>query len=225
MFTGIIQCIGVLTDVARHGEERRFTVRPAQPFDTMQDGESIAHNGVCLSVESHSPRDYTVYASAETVARSTLGSLSIGDEVNLERALALGDRLGGHLVSGHVDCVAHVRRLIPAGSSLKVELTYPAAYAPEVIRKGSVCLDGISLTINDCGRDTLQVNVIPDTQRRTTMVRWRPGTAVNMETDIIGKYVRRLSQCGMVRNGDMTASGGSGGPAISHEFLRQNGFL
>lgn len=225
MFTGIIQCTGTLTGVVRTGDERRFTVRPANPFADVRDGESIALNGVCLSVESHTPREYVVYASVETVGRSTLGSLTIGDEVNLERALALGDRLGGHLVSGHVDCIAHVRRLISAGSSVKVELTYPADYAPEVICKGSVCLDGISLTINDCGRDALQVNVIPDTQKRTTMRHWRPGTAVNMETDVIGKYVRRLFQCGVVRNGDMAASAGSGSPAISHEFLRQNGFL
>lgn len=225
MFTGIIQCTGILSDVVRTGDERRFTVRPAIPFAGVQDGESIAHNGVCLSVESHTAEDYVVYASAETVNRSTLGSLSAGDEVNLERALALGDRLGGHLVSGHVDCVARVRRIIPAGSSVRVELSYPAAYAPEVISKGSVCLDGISLTINDCGRDSLQVNVIPDTQKRTTMRHWRPGTAVNMETDVIGKYVRRLFQCGVVRDGGMTGSSAGGGPAISHEFLRQNGFL
>lgn len=225
MFTGIIQCTGTLTGVVRTGgDERRFTVRPASPLAEVQDGESIALNGVCLSVESHTPQEYVVYASAETVGRSTLGSLATGAEVNLERALALGDRLGGHLVSGHVDCVAHVRRIISAGSSLKVELTYPAAYAPEVICKGSVCLDGISLTINDCSRDTLQVNVIPDTQKRTTMRHWRPGTAVNMETDIIGKYVRRLFQCGMVRNESLTAPAG-GSQAISHEFLRQNGFL
>lgn len=224
MFTGIIQCTGVLTGVVRHGDERRFTVRPAQPFAAVQDGESIAHNGVCLSVEAHTPLDYEVYASAETVARSTLGSLSVGDEVNLERALALGDRLGGHLVSGHVDCVARVRRLTAAGSSLRIELGYPAAYAPEVVDKGSVCLDGISLTINDCGPDSLRVNVIPDTQKRTTMRLWRPGTAVNMETDIIGKYVRRLFQCGIARNdGPPPAAGAAAG--ISHEFLRQNGFL
>lgn len=225
MFTGIIQCTGILTAVLRHGDERHFTVRPTNPFDDVQDGESIALNGVCLSVESHSPQDYTVYASAETVKRSTLGSLSIGSEVNLERALALGERLGGHLVSGHVDCVAHVRRLIPAGASLRVELEYPAAYASEVICKGSVCLDGISLTINDCGRDSLQVNVIPDTQKRTTMRHWRPGTAVNMETDMIGKYVRRLFQCGVVRDSGIPVAASGGSSAISHEFLRQNGFL
>lgn len=225
MFTGIIQCTGILSGIVRTGDERRFTIRPESPFAAMQDGESIAHNGVCLSVESHTAEEYVVYASAETVNRSTLGALSTGDEVNLERALALGDRLGGHLVSGHVDCVARVRRLIPAGASLRVELSYPAAYAPEVISKGSVCLDGISLTINDCGRDSLQVNVIPDTQKRTTVRHWRPGTAVNMETDVIGKYVRRLFQCGMVRDGGMTGSPAGGGPIISHEFLRQNGFL
>ena len=225
MFTGIIQCTGILTDVVRTGEERRFTIRPAAPFADMRDGESIALNGVCPSVESHTPQDYVVYASAETVNRSTLGSLSIGTEVNLERALALGDRLGGHLVSGHVDCVARVRRLLSAGSSLRVELEYPAAYAPEVISKGSVCLDGISLTINDCGRDSLQVNVIPDTQKRTAMRHWRPGSAVNMETDVIGKYVRRLFQCGVVRDGGMAAPPVGGSPVINYDFLRQNGFL
>ena len=225
MFTGIIQCTGILSGVVRTGDERRFTIRPAVPFSGVQDGESIAHNGVCLSVESHTAEDYVVYASAETVNRSTLGSLSTGDEVNLERALALGDRLGGHLVSGHVDCVARVRRIISAGSSVRVELSYPSAYAPEVISKGSVCLDGISLTINDCGRDSLQVNVIPDTQKRTAMRHWRPGTAVNMETDVIGKYVRRLFQCGVVRDSGMAGSSAGNGPAISHEFLRQNGFL
>lgn len=223
MFTGIIQCTGVLTGVLRHGDERRFTIRPAVSFVDLQNGESIALNGVCLSVESHTPQDYVVYASAETVARSTLGDLPIGTEVNLERALALGDRLGGHLVSGHVDCVARVRRLIPTGSSLRVELEYPAVHAPEVICKGSVSLDGISLTINDCGRDSLQVNVIPDTQKRTTMRHWRPGTAVNMETDIIGKYIRRLFQYG--KEWEDRPAAAPGHSCISRELLRQNGFL
>lgn len=223
MFTGIIQCTGVLTGVLRHGDERRFTIRPAVSFVDLQNGESIALNGVCLSVESHTPQDYVVYASAETVARSTLGDLPIGTEVNLERALALGDRLGGHLVSGHVDCVARVRRLIPTGSSLRVELEYPVVHAPEVICKGSVSLDGISLTINDCGRDSLQVNVIPDTQKRTTMRHWRPGTAVNMETDIIGKYIRRLFQYG--KEGEDRPAAAPGHSCISRELLRQNGFL
>lgn len=224
MFTGIIQCTGRIVAVARRGDERRFTIESAESFADLRDGESIAHNGVCLSVESHGARDYVAYASGETIARTTLGALAVGAEVNLERALAIGDRLGGHLVSGHVDCVAHVRRLIPAGASLRVEIAFPAAHAPEVIAKGSVALDGISLTINDCTRDVLQVNVIPDTQKRTTMRHWRAGTAVNMETDIIGKYVRRLLQCGEAQpsvNGERPPQAAK----ISRDFLLRNGFL
>lgn len=224
MFTGIIQCTGVIAALARRGDERRFTIRPADVMPDMRDGESIALNGVCLSVESHTERDYVAYASGETISRSTLGALTVGAEVNLERALALGDRLGGHVVSGHVDCVAHVRRLIPAGASLRVEIAFPAAYAPEVIPRGSVTLDGISLTINDCDRDSLRVNVIPDTQKRTTMRHWRPGTAVNMETDIIGKYVRRLFQCGVPQQ-DAEGINAPRCPEISRDFLSRNGFL
>ena len=231
MFTGIIQCTGILSGVVRTGDERRFTIRPAVPFSGVQDGESIAHNGVCLSVESHTAEDYVVYASAETVNRSTLGSLSTGDEVNLERALALGDRLGGHLVSGHVDCVATVRSVEQAGSSLRCTLAFPPAFAAEVIEKGSVTLDGITVdkragaTSNTedgdfYGKDFLTVNVIPDTQKRTTMLHWRPGSRVNMETDLIGKYVRRIMQC--QADGPATPQKSSG---INKEFLLQNGFL
>lgn len=193
-------------------------IQPLFVLEDLADGESIAVNGVCLSVETHNARRFTAYASAETLSRTTLGTLAVKDQVNLERALALGDRLGGHLVSGHVDCLATVLDLRSVGQSLCCRLGFPAAYGSEVIPKGSVTLDGISLTVNDCGSDFLEINSIPDTQKRTAMRLWRPGAQVNMETDLIGKYVRRMLgpwQAGAVeRNSE-----------ISREFLLRNGFI
>lgn len=233
MFTGIIQCEGEVLAARQEGAERRFSIRPLVPLADVTDGESIAVNGACLSVETHSPEAFTAYASGETVARTTLGALTAGARVNLERALALGDRLGGHLVSGHVDCVAVVRSIERRGQSLCCRLTFPAAFGREVIPKGSVALDGISLTVNACGGDFLEVNVIPDTRRRTTMRVWRPGSRVNMETDLVGKYVARLLEPWQhagrdAGNGAGTAGGGdaagrAGG--LSLESLRRAGFL
>lgn len=222
MFTGIIQGQGRVLAL-QGGSERRFRVRPLFLVPQMTDGESIAVNGVCLSVETHSADDFTVYASAETLARTTLSQLRQGESVNLERALALGDRLGGHMVSGHVDCLATVQSVVAAGQSLRCRLTFPSSYGPEVVAKGSVCLDGISLTVNVCGPDFLEINSIPDTQKRTTMLRWRPGTLVNMETDIIAKYVRSLVGPYVARPNAAVASTPSG--SLDYDFLRRNGFL
>lgn len=237
MFTGIIQCEGEVLAARQEGEERRFSIRPLAPLAGVTDGESIAVNGACLSVESHSHEAFTAYASGETVARTTLGALTAGARVNLERALALGDRLGGHLVSGHVDCVAVVRSIERRGQSLCCRMTFPAGFGREVIPKGSVALDGISLTVNACGGDFLEVNVIPDTRRRTTMRAWRPGSRVNMETDLVGKYVARLlgpwqyvgqhagpdAGNGAGKDGGGDAAERTGG--LSLDSLRRAGFL
>ncbi|MGE9985636.1 riboflavin synthase [Desulfovibrio sp. SGI.169] len=232
MFTGIIQGQGEISSLRKSGAECRLAIRPLFPLEHVIDGESIAVNGACLSVESHSRDGFTAYASAETLTRTTLGALRQGDLVNLERALALGDRLGGHLVSGHVDCLATVRDVRPAGQSLRCRLEFPANFGPEVIAKGSVSLDGISLTVNDCGPDFLEVNIIPDTQKRTTMRQWRPGARVNMETDLIGKYVRSLlapwsDAAGMTgqtgRAGSAAATEARAG--VSRELLLRNGFI
>ncbi len=227
MFTGIIQGQGEITSLRKNGTECRLAIRPLFTLTDVIDGESIAVNGACLSVESHSREGFTAYASAETLARTTLGTLRNGDPVNLERALALGDRLGGHLVSGHVDCLATVREVRPSGQSVCCRLEFPASFGPEVIAKGSVALDGISLTVNDCGPDFLEVNIIPDTQKRTTMRLWRPGTRVNMETDLIGKYVRSLlgpwsGLSGKDAGSDAATRTGAG---FSRELLLRNGFI
>ncbi|GAB1408932.1 riboflavin synthase [Desulfovibrionales bacterium] len=215
MFTGIIQGIGHIVDIKRHGKETRLTIRPAFSWAAYERGESIAVNGVCLTVETFGADWFTAYASAETMAVTNLGTLRSASPVNLERALAMGDRLGGHIVSGHVDCLAEVTAIQPAGESRQYTLTFPHAFAPQVIVKGSVALDGISLTVNDCGPEYLAVNIIPATQQETTISTWTPGQRVNMETDIIGKYVQKM--LGPWAPGP-TAS------AITLDFLRENGF-
>lgn len=227
MFTGIIQCQGEVLAYRQGGGERRFRIRPHESFNKLIDGESIAVNGVCLSVENHDGQCFVAYASGETLAHTTLGTLNAGTQVNLERALALGDRVGGHLVSGHVDCVAVVASNVQRGESRCLRLEFPAAFGREVIPKGSVALDGISLTVNSCGEDFLEVNIIPDTQRRTNMRTWRPGSRVNMETDLVGKYVARLLAPWQVA-GISCPSSNSHQPqpgGLSLETLRKSGFL
>lgn len=218
MFTGIIMGTGQVAAVNRLGSETRFTLKPSFTLTDYVCGESIAVNGVCLTVETFGAGWFTAYASAETMAVTNLGRLQAGSTVNLERALALGDRLGGHIVSGHVDCQAEVVSVRQAGQSKIFRLSFPGNFACQVIPKGSVALDGISLTVNDCGHDYLEVNIIPATQRETTISSWTPGSPINMETDVIGKYVSRML-------GPWSASPASATPsAITPEFLKEHGF-
>lgn len=216
MFTGIVAGQGLVEAVERLGGERRFAIRPLFVVQSIVDGESIAVNGACLSVETHKEDLFTVYASQETIARTNLDLLQAGSKVNLEWALRVGERLGGHLVSGHIDCLAKVEKIGRAGESLVLRLRFPAEYGGEIISKGSVALNGISLTVNKCGRDFLEVNIIPDSQKKTNLPDWRCGSLINMETDMIGKYVRQLMQ--PWRHGQ-EASG------IDAVFLASNGFI
>ncbi len=192
MFTGIIHGQGEITTLRSSGSEMRLAVRTFFALDNVRIGESIAVNGVCLTVESGTNQTFTAYASAETMQCTNLGLLHIGGRVNLERALAVGDRLGGHIVSGHVDCLAKVASIEHVGQSRCIRITFPSQYAPEILAKGSVTLDGISLTVNACGSTFLEVNVIPETWAVTTVGQWSVGSTVNLETDIIGKYVRHM---------------------------------
>ncbi|EGJ50667.1 riboflavin synthase [Desulfocurvibacter africanus] len=220
MFTGLIQGLGRIEAVENRGAESRLRVAPRFALTDVRIGESIAVNGACLTVETWNGSAFTAYASAETMRRTNLGKLRPGSNVNLERALAFGDRLGGHLVSGHVDCLAEVESVSPAGESKKYVLRFPAEYGPTVIEKGSVALDGISLTINECGPDFLSVNIIPETQGQTTILDWAPGRAVNMETDLIGKYVQRMIAPYVSGQGQGAAKPSS----MNEEFLRRHGF-
>ncbi len=216
MFTGLIQTVGRVKRISRQGMQSRLEITADFGEVPFRLGESIAVNGVCLSVEKFSPNEFLVYASEETVSRTTLHALAVGAKVNLEKALLFGSPLGGHLVSGHIDCVVSVAGVFSAGQSIRYRFSLPAEFASQVVSKGSVALDGISLTVNDCGVDFFEVNIIPQTQQETTVKDWKPGCLVNLETDIIGKYVARF-----LSPWQGQAEKPSG---IDMEFLRKNGF-
>ena len=221
MFTGIIQCLGDVISRKGTSKESHFTIMPRAPFPGPEIGESIAVNGTCLTAERFDGAAFTAYASGETLSMTTLASLQPGAAVNLERALTLNTRLGGHMVSGHVDCLATVASMAKQGDSTVFRLDFPRAMGHLVVPKGSVALDGVSLTINECGLDFLTVNIIPETIAATILHSWKAGTLVNMETDLIGKYVAR-----MVTTGYLDAAGNiPDAPAgLTMDFLREHGF-
>jgi len=218
MFTGLVMGMGRIDSADNRGAETRFRITPLFDLPDIESGESIAVNGACLTVETFGDGWFTCYASGETLSVTSLGGLRVGSEANLERAMAMGDRFGGHIVSGHVDCLAEVAEVRPAGESKIYRLSFDAANGRYVIPKGSVALDGISLTVNDCAPTWLEVNVIPETQKATTISGWTPGRKVNMETDIIGKYVERMVA---PWTGGDTAGEKSG---ITMKYLREHGF-
>ena len=192
MFTGLIQGLGKVKDIRRIREEMSLTIVP--PFDVSdcRVGESISVNGVCLTVTGKQGQALTVDVSAETMSRSTLGQLRAGDEVNLERALRLSDRLGGHLVTGHVDGVGKILIKEQRERSWLFRIGIERALGRYTIEKGSIALDGISLTINDCQDTYFEVNIIPQTAQETTILRKKVGDLVNVEMDMIGKYVEKF---------------------------------
>ena len=216
MFTGLVLGMGEVTRIAPGAEEARFTIRTLFPAPAWVKGESIAVNGACLSVETFTSDSFTAYASRETLSLTNLQFLRTGHKVNLEQALALGDRLGGHMVSGHVDGLATLESVTKAGASRILRVRFPEEFSPQVIAKGSVALDGVSLTVNHCGPGFLEVNVIPDTQDVTTVTIWVPGQKLNFETDLIGKYVQQMLGPWRAAPAPETR--------ITMDFLRDNGF-
>ncbi|TMA27801.1 MAG: riboflavin synthase [Deltaproteobacteria bacterium] len=189
MFTGLIEDVGTVAAV----EGSRLAVQSR--FDDLGQGDSVAVDGVCLTVVDTAVGRFRADVSAETQQRSTLGSLKRGDRVNLERPLALGDRLGGHLVLGHVDGVGEIVARQTIGEGVRVELRIPRQLAPLVVEKGSIALDGISLTVNQLlGDERIALFLIPETLRATTWGDKLPGARVNVEADILGKHVARLME-------------------------------
>lgn len=190
MFTGLVEALGVLVAKERRGPGARLSIRC--PFDPIVMGESIACDGVCLTVDAIEGQVFVADASAETLARTTLGSLTVGAEIHLERALALGQRLGGHIVSGHVDGVAELVRQEPLGEAMRLHFRVPAPLLPYVTEKGSITLAGVSLTVNGIAEDVLSLVVVPRTQKWTKLAKARVGDRFNVEVDVLARYVERL---------------------------------
>jgi len=191
MFTGLIQRVGRLADRQVRGTGARLTIEHA-PWETMLVlGESVAVMGACLTVTAREPGWFSCDALAETLDRTTLGRLAVGRAVNLERALRVGDRLGGHFVSGHVDGLGTVEELRPAGADRILRIACDPDLARGMVWKGSIAIDGVSLTLTAAEAAGLEVNLIPLTWEETTLGTLTPGTRVNLETDMIGKYVQR----------------------------------
>jgi riboflavin synthase len=191
MFTGIVEELGTVEVVERQSDAVRLTVRAATVLEDARPGDSISVDGCCLTVSERTDETWTADLMAETLAKTGLGSLKPGDRVNLERAATVGSRLGGHLVQGHVDAVGHVVRREPGEHWDVVTISMPAPLAPYVVDKGSITVDGVSLTVVEAADDGFTVSLIPETIRRTTLGFREPGDVVNLEVDVIGKYVAR----------------------------------
>lgn len=196
MFTGIVAELGEVAGIQRRGDAARLTIRGST--EGVSEGESIAVNGVCLTVTGVSDGTFTADVMGETLDRTSLGALAPGAPVNLERSVRLADRLGGHLVQGHVDATGTVVSRSPAADWDQVRISLPAGIARYVVHKGSICVDGVSLTVSALGPgdappgNWFEVCLIPETLKRTTLGTRQPGDAVNLEVDVIAKYVERL---------------------------------
>jgi riboflavin synthase len=213
MFTGLIEKTGRVSRLVPGGGPARLEVQQPEMASEASPGESIAVNGACLTVSKVSGADIAFDVVGETLARTTLGDLRPGERVNLERALRLGDRLGGHLVQGHVDGVASVESIDPGGEWRRARFSLAPELAGLLVEKGSVAVDGVSLTVAEVTESAFAVALIPTTLAETTLGDLAPGRKVNVETDLIGKYVARL-----LARGEKTEGG------VSLETLRREGF-
>ena len=217
MFTGIVQAVGKVIASEKKGGDLRLRVHTgALDLSDVGLGDSIATNGVCLTVVQLPGDGYWADVSKETLDFTTIGSLAVGAAVNLEKALRASDRLGGHIVSGHVDGVGIVVSRHPDARSERFRLRAPPELAKYVAHKGSVCIDGTSLTVNKVEGAEFELNIVPHTIENTIFSHYKPGTAVNIEVDVIARYIERLMTVDGAKNGN------SG--AISLDFLKNNGF-
>ena len=215
MFTGIIQAVGRVSAIEARGADARLRIHSdTLPLADARPGDSIAVNGVCLTAIELAPQSFSADVSAETLSCTTIGRLKADMGVNLEMALLPTTRLGGHLVSGHVDGVGRLVEARPDGRSQRLRFELPAALARYVAAKGSICVDGISLTVNAVEANRFDVNIVPHTLANTTLEALRPGDEVNIEVDLLARYLERL----LSGDGERLAGG------VTHEILTRAGF-
>jgi riboflavin synthase len=211
MFTGIIEAVGRVKSIEKKGASGRITVEAGLPSGDPAPGDSVSINGACLTVIEASAGLFTADLSAETLGLTTLKALKAGDRVNVEGALTLSRPIGGHLVTGHVDGMGVVRRITPSGPGMEIEVSVPSGLLVYAAPKGSIAIDGISLTIAGMAGEALRFAVVPFTIERTTLSSRKAGDRVNVETDIIARYVERLLK--------------RDGRGITEGFLAEHGFL
>ena len=214
MFTGIIEELGTVGAMDRRSDSIRLTIEAKKVLEGTQLGDSIAVNGICLTVTSLGPSYFTADVMHETMRRTGLADVRSGSQVNLERALQVGSRLGGHIVSGHIDGVGRIISITTDGIAKVIRIGIPDTMAPFIVEKGSIAIDGISLTVAAVTPDSFTVSIIPHTMANTTLLTKREGSIVNLETDMIGKYVHNFTV-------DYTQRGKG---KLTMEKLIENGF-
>ena len=218
MFTGLVEGIGRVKEIRHIRDDMRLSVVPLFDISDSRTGDSISINGVCLTITSIKEGVIHMDVSGETISRSTMSRLQHGDDVNMERALRLTDRLGGHLVSGHVDGTGKILKKEQGQSSLLLQIGINEALSRHTIEKGSIAVDGISLTINRCRDTFFEVNIIPETTRITTILLKKVGDLVNIETDLIGKYLEKFFRENISSGGEKKSS------VIDQKMLKKYGF-
>jgi len=211
MFTGIIKAKGSIGAIEKRGGDVRLRVTtPDLPWSEYEIGDSIAVNGVCLTAVRLLDNGFDTDVSVETLDVTTLKQLAVGDAVNLEPALRVGDALGGHLVSGHVDGIGRMTARADDARSIRMTFEVPDGLSRYIAKKGSICVDGVSLTINEVSGNTFGLNIIPHTAEATTMGAYEAGTAVNIEVDLLARYIERML--------------GNDAGGLSIDFLREHGY-
>ncbi|MDM8554548.1 riboflavin synthase [Desulfococcaceae bacterium HSG7] len=221
MFTGIIEGLGTVTAMQSFGHGQRFTFEADFLLDTVKIGDSIAVNGACLTVITINGNSFSADLSPETLSKSTFGASKTGERVNLERAMRLDSRLDGHFVSGHIDGVGLIRQKLIMSNAVIITIETPPAISRYMIKKGSVAVDGVSLTINECRRNDFTVSIIPHTAQITTFTAKKKGDRVNIETDMIGKYVERF----VILRDNEAGQEPDAKSGIDREMLAKAGFL
>ncbi len=221
MFTGIIEGLGTITGIQASGQGRRFAIDADFSIEKTGIGDSIAVSGACLTAVKINGKRFQVDVAPETLSKTTFDGAKIGDRVNLERALRLSDRLDGHLVTGHIDGLGTIKSRKTMSNAIIITISVPISLSYYIIKKGSVAVDGTSLTINNCSSDSFDVSIIPHTAMLTTIGLKKTGDPVNIETDIIGKYVERF----ITKTPDKNDDKPSGTSSVNMELLMKTGFL